>query len=70
MFLKIIELKFERVATHEEIIHRQRNPRHVGRDGLVRPSIAHETLGNFIFHVNISSFLFISISIYFAFEIC
>ena len=46
MFLKIIELKFERVATHEEIIHRQRNPRHVGRDGLVRPSIVNETLGN------------------------
>jgi vacuolar protein sorting-associated protein 13A/C len=38
-----------RVATDEQIIHRIRNPRHIGRDGLVRPSIAHETLGNFIF---------------------
>lgn len=40
-----------RVATNEEVIHRVRNPRHIGRDGLVRPSIPHETLGNFIFNV-------------------
>ncbi|CAF1254601.1 unnamed protein product, partial [Rotaria sordida] len=39
----------KRVAAHEEIIHRVRNPRHVGKDGIVRPSVAHETLGSFIF---------------------
>ncbi|CAF1687443.1 unnamed protein product, partial [Adineta ricciae] len=37
------------VATHEIIIHRIRHPRHIGRDGIVRPSIAHETLGKFIY---------------------
>ncbi len=39
----------KRVAIDEQIVHRIRNPRHIGSDGLVRPSIAHETLGNFIF---------------------
>jgi len=39
----------KKVATDEQIVHRIRNPRHIGRDGLVRPSIAHETLGNYIF---------------------
>ena len=39
-------------------MHRIRNPRHVGRDGLVRPSIAHETLGNYIFDVCFISFFF------------
>ena len=39
------------MTTNEEVIHRVRNPRHIGRDGLVRPSIAHETLGNYIFDV-------------------
>ncbi|CAF4893614.1 unnamed protein product, partial [Rotaria sp. Silwood1] len=29
----------KRVAAHEEIIHRVRNPRHVGKDGIVRPRI-------------------------------
>ncbi|CAF0900458.1 unnamed protein product [Adineta steineri] len=38
-----------KVAIHEDVIHRIRTPRHVGRDGIVRPSIAHETLGHFIF---------------------
>ncbi|CAF4266353.1 unnamed protein product, partial [Rotaria sordida] len=41
----------KRVAAHEEIIHRVRNPRHVGKDGIVRSSVAHETLGSFIFDV-------------------
>jgi vacuolar protein sorting-associated protein 13A/C len=41
----------KRVTTHEQIIHRIRTPRHIGRDGLVRPSIAHETLGNYLFDV-------------------
>jgi vacuolar protein sorting-associated protein 13A/C len=45
--LKLIK----RVATHEEIVHRVRQARHVGRDGIVRPSTAHETLGNYIFNV-------------------
>ncbi|CAF1173038.1 unnamed protein product [Adineta ricciae] len=39
----------KKVATHEIIIHRIRHPRHIGRDGIVRPSIAHETLGKFIY---------------------
>ena len=43
-----------RVATNEEIIHRIRHPRHIGRDGLVRPSIAHETFGNYLFDVRLS----------------
>ena len=33
--LKLIK----RITTHEDIIHRIRSPRHIGRDGLVRPSI-------------------------------
>ncbi len=39
----------KRVATDEQIVHWIQNPLHIGRDGLVRPSIANETLGNFIF---------------------
>jgi len=45
-----------RVATDEQIVHRIRNRRHVGRDGLVRPSIDHETLANFIFDARRFSF--------------
>ncbi|UJR24151.1 hypothetical protein I4U23_027117 [Adineta vaga] len=43
--LKLIK----KVATDEIVIHRIRNPRHIGRDGIVRPSIAYETLGRFIY---------------------
>jgi hypothetical protein len=39
------------------IDHRVRYPCHVGRDGIVRPSVDNETLGSFIFHVIIPSFL-------------
>jgi hypothetical protein len=34
-------------------MHRVRSPRHVGRDGIVRPSIAHETLGKYLFDVTL-----------------
>lgn len=51
LFSSRIELNWNRVATNEEVIHRVRNARHIGRDGLVRPSIPHETLGNFIYNV-------------------
>ncbi|CAF1065734.1 unnamed protein product [Adineta steineri] len=39
----------KKVAAHEEVIHRIRHPRHIGRDGIVRPSTAHEMLGCYIF---------------------
>ncbi|CAF1398617.1 unnamed protein product [Adineta ricciae] len=39
----------KRAATHEQVIRRIRPPRHIGGDGIVRPSIAHEKLGNFMF---------------------
>ncbi len=45
-----------RVATDEQTIHRIRNRRHIGRDELVRSSIDHETLANFIFDVRRFSF--------------
>ncbi len=45
-----------RVATDEQIVHQIQNRRHVGRDGLVRPSIDHETLANFIFDARRFSF--------------
>lgn len=38
-----------KTAAHEKATHRVRHPRHVGRDGLVRPSAADETAGYFIF---------------------
>ncbi|CAF3775950.1 unnamed protein product, partial [Rotaria magnacalcarata] len=38
----------KRTAQHEEVLRRVRYPRHVGRDGLVRPYIAHEAMGFFI----------------------
>ena len=41
-----------RTAQHEEIIRRVRYPRHVGRDGLVRPYIAHEAMGFYILNVS------------------
>ena len=47
------EISF-RVATHEEIVHRVRSARHVGRDGLIRPSIAHETWGLYLFEVSVT----------------
>jgi len=40
-----------RATTHEQIIHRIRHPRHIGRDGLVRPTIAREAFGNYIYAV-------------------
>ncbi len=45
-----------RLATDEQIVHRIRNRRHIARDGLVRPSIDHETLAKFIFDVRRFSF--------------
>ncbi|CAF2913787.1 unnamed protein product, partial [Rotaria sp. Silwood2] len=46
----------KRVAAHEEIIHRVRNPRHVGKDGIVRPSQfsddQHHTTEGYIAHIN------------------
>ncbi|UJR35157.1 hypothetical protein I4U23_027926 [Adineta vaga] len=38
----------KRTAQQEEVIRRVRYPRHVGRDGLVRPYISHEAMGFFI----------------------
>ncbi|CAF4364987.1 unnamed protein product, partial [Rotaria magnacalcarata] len=35
-------------AQQEEIIRRARYPRHLGRDGLVRPYISHEAMGFYI----------------------
>ncbi|CAF3838785.1 unnamed protein product, partial [Adineta steineri] len=35
----------KRLAIHEEVIHRMRLPRHVGRDGIIRPSTSHEIKG-------------------------
>jgi hypothetical protein len=43
---------FYRVAVHEGVVHRVRSPRHVGRDGIIRPSTAHETKGFDIFDVS------------------
>jgi hypothetical protein len=49
---KIFEIDyFYRTAQHEEIIRRVRYPRHVGRDGLVRPYVAHDALGFYILNV-------------------
>ena len=42
---------FYRTAQHEEIVRRVRYPRHVGRDGLVRPYIFHEAMGFYILNV-------------------
>lgn len=38
-------------ATHEHIVRRVRHPRHVSRDGLVRPYIPHEAMGLYIRNV-------------------
>ncbi|CAF3768117.1 unnamed protein product [Adineta steineri] len=38
----------KRVVTHEQSIYRIRHPRHIGRDGIIRPSIAHEMFGKYI----------------------
>jgi hypothetical protein len=38
-------------ATQEQVVRRIRYPRHVGRDGLVRPYIPHEAMGLFILKV-------------------
>ena len=45
-----------RTAQQEEIVRRVRYPRHVGRDGLVRPYISHEAMGFYILNVNHVSF--------------
>jgi hypothetical protein len=42
-----------RTATQEEVVHRIRHSRHVGRDGIVRPSLAYERKGYFIFNVRL-----------------
>jgi hypothetical protein len=42
---------FYSTATQEHIIRRVRYPRHVGRDGLVRPYIPHEAMGLYILNV-------------------
>ncbi|CAF4167690.1 unnamed protein product, partial [Rotaria sordida] len=39
----------KRVAVHEGVVHRVRSPRHVGRDGIIRPSSAHKIRGLHIF---------------------
>ncbi|CAF3740023.1 unnamed protein product, partial [Rotaria sordida] len=39
----------KRVAVNEGVVHRVRSPRHVGRDGIIRPSSAHEIRGFYIF---------------------
>jgi hypothetical protein len=49
----IISLINNRTVTQEEVVHRVRHPRHVGRDGIVRPSIAYEKRGYFIFNVRL-----------------
>ncbi|CAF4325780.1 unnamed protein product, partial [Adineta steineri] len=41
----------KRTAQQEEVVRRVRYPRHVGRDGLVRPYISHEAMGFFILNV-------------------
>jgi len=46
-----------RTAQQEEVVRRVRYPRHVGRDGLVRPYISHEAMGFFILNVNLFFFL-------------
>ncbi|CAF4846541.1 unnamed protein product, partial [Rotaria sp. Silwood1] len=38
----------KRTAQQEELVHRIRYPRHIARDGLVRPYISHEAMGFFI----------------------
>ncbi|CAF3414761.1 unnamed protein product [Rotaria sp. Silwood1] len=38
----------KRTATQEKVVRRVRYPRHVGRDGLVRPYIPHEAMGLYI----------------------
>ncbi|CAF1671624.1 unnamed protein product, partial [Adineta ricciae] len=38
----------KRTAQQEEVVRRVRYPRHVGRDGLVRPYISHEAMGFYI----------------------
>lgn len=48
-----LEIDDFRTAQQEEIVRRVRYPRHVGRDGLVRPYIAHEAMGFFILNVKI-----------------
>lgn len=39
------------MAIHEGAVHRVRSPRHIGRDGIVRPSTAHENKGFYILDV-------------------
>ncbi|CAF2629709.1 unnamed protein product [Rotaria sp. Silwood2] len=43
----------KRMAVHEEAVHRVRSSRHVGRDGIIRPSTAHEMRGFYIFNVSV-----------------
>ncbi|CAF4448138.1 unnamed protein product, partial [Adineta steineri] len=37
-------------ATHEIVMHRIRDPYHIGRDNIIRPSTAYRTKGLFIFN--------------------
>lgn len=48
----MIELTLFRTAQQEEVVRRVRYPRHVGRDGLVRPYVSHEAMGFYILNVN------------------
>ncbi len=50
----IFSLTNNRSATHEKVVRRVRNSRSVGRDGIIRPSIAYEKNGLFIFNVSIT----------------
>jgi hypothetical protein len=45
-------LFYFRTAQQEEVVRRVRYPRHVARDGLVRPYISHEAMGFYILNVN------------------
>ncbi|CAF3861922.1 unnamed protein product, partial [Adineta steineri] len=40
----------KRHATHEIVMHRIRDPYHIGRDNIIRPSTAYRTKGLFIFN--------------------
>jgi hypothetical protein len=59
-----IVLCFHSMATREQLVCRVRYPRHVSRDGLVRPYIPHEAMGLYILNVRHHFFLFTSISFF------
>lgn len=49
----------------EEVVHRIRSPRHVGRDGIIRPSTAHETKGFYILSVSFENKSFLPPALFF-----